>query len=317
MNLWQALRYFFREAVVSLLRSWKVSLLAVLTIAVSLFVSGVVLLVSGNLGHLVQQWRSQTKLVVYFQPDVAASQVRELAAAAEAEGWVSAVEAVSAEEAEARFRSSFPSLGDLVEGWDEDPLPPSLEISFNAATLPQAEYAAWVETVRGRPEVAMVDDDRDWLSQMSAVIAVARGVGLALGVVLLGAAIFTIGSVIRLTAYMYHEEIAIMRIVGATEFFIRGPFYVEGLLQGSLGATLALASLYAAHGLVQAPSDASLWGSVITAEFLSLRGQIALLAMGAMAGLVGAVFSLRRESLGAPESTEPGTALDSIGPDPS
>jgi cell division transport system permease protein len=302
VNLWQALRYFFREASVSLLRSWKVSLLAVLTIAVSLFVSGVVLLVSSNLGQLVKGWRSQTKVVLYLEPDAPPTALGELTALAQQQSWVTAVEPVSAAEAEARFRTSFPSLGDLVEGWEDDPLPPSLELSFEAATLPKAAYESWIETMRQRPEIAMVDDDRDWLAQVSALITVVRGVGLALGAVLLGAAIFTIGSVIRLTAYMYHEEISIMRIVGATEFYIRGPFYVEGLLQGTLGAVLALGGLHLAHGLLQTPSDASLWGSVMTAHFLGWRHQLVLIALGAAAGLVGAIFSLRRESLGTADA---------------
>ena len=78
----------------------------------------------------------------------------------------------------------------------------------------------------------MVDDDRDWLRQLEGVVQVVRTVGMALVAVLLLAAIFTIASVIRLTAYLYRDEIGVMRLVGATELFIRGPFYVEGLVQG-------------------------------------------------------------------------------------
>ena len=91
----------------------------------------------------------------------------------------------------------------------------------------------------------LVDDDRDWIAQVETALAVVRALGVGLLVVLLGAAMFTIASVVRLTAYLYREEIAIMRLVGATEFFIRGPFYVEGLLQGLLGAAVSLGGLYA------------------------------------------------------------------------
>ena len=142
----------------------------------------------------------------------------------------------------------------------------------------------------------MVDDDRDWLGQVETAVAVVRAVGLVLGGILLGAAIFTIASIIRLTAYLHHEEIAIMRLVGATEFFIRGPFYVEGLIQGLLGGGLASAGLYGGYQLVHSRSR-SLLAAVLAGRFLSARQLGLLLVLGAMAGLIGAVASLRRESL--------------------
>ena len=121
---------------------------------------------------------------------------------------------------------------------------------------------------------------------------------MVLGAVLLGTAIFTISSVIRLTAYLYRDEIAVMRLVGATEFFIRGPFYLEGLLQGLTGGLLALAALFGAYSVAREHSGDSVLASVATSQFLTF-GQIAILiGVGGLAGLVGSVTSLRRESLG-------------------
>jgi cell division transport system permease protein len=123
--------------------------------------------------------------------------------------------------------------------------------------------------------------------------------------VLLSAAVFTIASVIRLTAYLYHEEILIMRLVGATEFFIRGPFFLEGLLQGLLGGVVAVVALYGAHALALAQAARSVWGGLLLGDFLGFGQQIFLVALGALAGLAGAVLSLRRESLGAPTEASP------------
>ena len=91
--------------------------------------------------------------------------------------------------------------------------------------------SAWLAELRRHPAVDMVDDDRDWLRQLELLVAVFRGVGLTLGALLLAAATLTIASVIRLTAYLYRDEIAVLRLIGATEFYIRGPFYAEGLVQ--------------------------------------------------------------------------------------
>ncbi|MEO8504269.1 MAG: ABC transporter permease [Acidobacteriota bacterium] len=301
MTLLKALFYFFREAALNMARGWRVSLLAVLTIAVSLFVGGVFLLVSGNLAQVVESWRSEARIVVYMKNAASAEdQARTHDEAAKGPA-VTDVKTIDAAAARQHFRELFPSLGDLVEGWSEDPLPPSLEIAFDPTRSDNGAFEAWTARLRALPAVAMVDDDRDWLRQLENLIAVVRGVGLALGAVLLGAAMFTIGSVIRLTAYLYSEEIGILRLVGGTEFYIRGPFYVEGLLQGLVGSMLAVGGLAATFAFVrpQAPSSVLAW--IVARAFLPWRVVLFLLVLGAAAGLIGAVMSLRREALGALE----------------
>ncbi len=297
MSFFQALRYFFREALVNLVRGFRVSLLAVLTITVSLALGGVFLLASRNLSGAVERWRAETRVVIYLRSEVTPADLERLSAEARQPKWVTSVEPVSAAAAKKRFRDIFPSLSGLVEGLGEEPLPPSLEVAVTPGPAPPPELAAWLEAWKKRPEVSIVDDDREWLRQLETVVAVVRGVGLALGAVLLGAAIFTIASVIRLTAYLHHEEISVMRLVGATEFFIRGPFYAEGLLQGVLGALLALAGLYGAYHLVHARAATSLIAAMLATDFLG-RSEIGfVLLLGAAAGLLGAIASLRREPL--------------------
>lgn len=296
MSLLQALRYFFREALVNLFRGWKVSLLAVLTITVSLCLGGTFLLASRNLSQAVERWRAETRVVIYLRPDTSGDDLQRLAREAAEPPWVAAVTPVSPADARRRFQQSFPSLGGLVEGLGEEPLPASLEIRLRGGARPAA-FEAWLAGWRKRPGVSLVDDDREWLRQLETLIAVLRGVGFALGAVLLGAAIFTIASVIRLTAYLHQEEISILRLVGATEFFIRGPFYAEGLLQGLLGSGVALVGLYAAFRAVHARVASSLFASMLASDFLSLRQLAFLVLLGSLAGLLGAIASLRRESL--------------------
>lgn len=296
MSLARALRYFAREACLNLVRSWRVSLLAVLTITVSLVLGGAFLLASRNLAGSVAEWRGQLRVVIYLKPGIPAADLQRLAADARAAPWVARVETVSPAEARQRFRATFPTLADVIGGSEGEPLPASLEVALRREQAEAGGLNGWLDAWRRRPEVTMVDDDREWLGQVETAVAVVRAVGLVLGGILLGAAIFTIASIIRLTAYLHHEEIAIMRLVGATEFFIRGPFYVEGLLQGLIGGALASGALYAAFQLVHARSR-SLLAAVLAGQFLSLRQMALLLLLGAMAGLIGAIASLRRESL--------------------
>jgi cell division transport system permease protein len=296
LNLLQALRYFFHEAAVNLLRGWKVSLLAVLTIAVSLFFGGAFLLVSGNLSASLERWRGEMRVVIYLKPDTPDSDLARLAAEAARQPGVKSVQPVTPAAARQRFQEIFPGLADLVAGWQDEPLPASLEVGLDPATAAQTR-TAWLDGWRHRPEVTLVDDDREWLGQLETVVAVVRAVGLALVGGLLGAAIFTIASVIRLTAYLHHEEISILRLVGSTEFFIRGPFYAEGLLQGLLGGLVASGALWGVYQFLHARGRGSLVAAVLALDFLKLHDVAFLVLLGGAAGLFGAIASLRREAL--------------------
>ncbi len=121
--------------------------------------------------------------------------------------------------------------------------------------------------------------------------------GLVVGTALLAAAVVTIGSVIRLTAFLYKDEIAVMRMVGATELYIRGPFFFEGLIQGFLGGLVALLGLYAAFLVLDPKSSTVLLGTVFVDRFLPWQTALGLLSLATLAGCIGALLSLHRESL--------------------
>jgi cell division transport system permease protein len=295
VTLWQALAYFFREAAVNMARGLKVSFVAVATMTVSLVLGGAFLLLSGNLAQSLERFRGELKVVVYLKPGAPAGELARLAAEVRQAAWVTTVEEVTPEQARTRFRDVFPSLAQLVE--ESASLPPSLEIGLPAGGADRPEIARVLASWRQQPWVAMVDDDREWLSQLEAAVTVARAVAVALLAGLLGAAVFTIGSVIRLTAYLHQEEISVMRLVGATEFFIRGPFYAEGLLQGLLGGVAATGVLWGAYEILEAKSRGSLWAAFLAADFLPLSQIAWLVGLGALAGLIGSVASLRREPL--------------------
>ena len=114
MNFLQAASYFLREAVVGLVRSLRVSLLAILTIAVSLFLSGMVLLVSKNLSRTVHEWRAEARFVVYLAPELDADGRAALRAEIERGRWTEGLEEITPEVARVRFERAFPSLAELV-----------------------------------------------------------------------------------------------------------------------------------------------------------------------------------------------------------
>lgn len=305
MSLFQALSFFFHEAILSLRRSWRVSTLAVLTIAVSLFVGSAFLLVSGNLRHVVEQWRREARVVVYLRAEATPEETAPLADLAGSAQWVRGVERIDGRRAEERFRGAFPGLEGLLSGWDEEPLPASMEIAYEPDQAEGAAFASWLAALAAEPAASMVDDDRQWLRQIQAIVGMLRLVGLLLGGVLLVAATFTIASVVRLTAYLYKDEIAVLRLVGATEFMIRGPFVAEGLIQGLLGGLVGVGALAATYGVLAPGSAGSSLaiGGVLLSRFLPGSALLAIVGLGAAAGLFGAVVSLRGEVTGGTNRT--------------
>jgi cell division transport system permease protein len=145
------------------------------------------------------------------------------------------------------------------------------------------------------PGVEQVQYDWEWISRLRKLVNVINVAGLAAGGVLAIAAAFTIANVIRLTMVLYREEIEIMRLVGATERIIRGPFLIEGLLQGTLGGLLAVALLLAAYEGARralAPSSSILWSFLFTG-FLPWTKIAALVFGGTLAGWFGSWLAVR------------------------
>jgi cell division transport system permease protein len=144
--------------------------------------------------------------------------------------------------------------------------------------------------------VEEVDYDLLWIERLTAIIDMLRALGLFIGGALVVASIFTIFNVIKLTVYGRQEEIGIMRLVGATHAYIRGPFVVEGMLQGSLGGAVALGLLYATHELFLRKTLASF--QLLTGaewfRFLSPEAWAGIVLGGMAVGLIGSVLSVRR-----------------------
>jgi cell division transport system permease protein len=143
------------------------------------------------------------------------------------------------------------------------------------------------------PGVADVRYDRQWLSRLLSAVTVIRGIGFALGAVLTVAAALTVANVVRLALHARRDEIDIMQLVGAPQVYIRGPFVMEGVLQGGLGALAALTALAAAFLAAKARYLSLLAGdlNLSAVSFLPLELSLLLLLGGMMVGCLGGLVA--------------------------
>jgi cell division transport system permease protein len=289
------LSYFFREAMRRMWVSKRTSFVAVAMIAISLFIVGAFLLLAENLGRAVAQAGGTSRVTIYLNSDATPQQTAAVDAWLAAHHDFAARRFVSKDVALARFRQYFANLSGVVGQLDENPFPASFECEVAPGLARSPAFATQSAELRGLDGIEEVQFDWEWVEKLKKLINLVNLAGLVAGGLLAVAAAFTIANVIRLTMLLYREEIDIMRLVGATERMIRGPFLIEGILQGFIGAALAVALLAAAffagrHFL--APQNSLLWGFLFNG-FLPWQKLLALLAGGMLAGYLGSWLSVR------------------------
>jgi cell division transport system permease protein len=290
----RAVRYAFEEALTSLWRGRQAGLLSMLTIALALFVLGGFLDVTSNLERLGAEWSNAAELSVYFKDDVTPAERQAVEAVVAPSDLIAAHEYVSKPDALARFKQTFGDLAAAVDGVGVNPLPASIEVRLRPGPGVSSGVDTLASRLRQMAGVADVRYDRQWLTRVLSAINVVRGIGLVLGSVLIVAAALTVANVVRLALYARREELEIMDLVGAPQAYVRGPFIMEGVLQGGAGALIALVALaavfFALRGRYLVPLASAMNMSSI--HFLPAELCVALvvggMAVGCLGGLVAA-----------------------------
>jgi len=289
----RAVRYAFEEALASLWRGRQAGLLSTLTIALALFVLGGFLAVTANLERLGADWSNSAELSVYLKDDISADQRRAVEALLGPNDLIDAHEYVSKSAALARFKQTFGDLASAVDGPAGNPLPASLEVRLRPGPAAGSGVDILAAQLKQMDGVADVRYDRQWLTRVLSAINMIRGVGLFLGLVLTIAASLTVANVVRLALYARRDELEIMDLVGAPPAYVRGPFIMEGVLQGGIGALIALIALAAAFLAMRGRYLVPLASALNMSSIAFLPAELcALMIVGGMAvGCLGGVVA--------------------------
>ncbi len=295
-RLTRLLGHCLRESWDGLWRNRSLSILAVLSIGVSLYVLGLFLLLVFNLNLLVDSLGRDMQVQIFFTVDAGPGQIASLKETLESDPVVEQVDLVSSDEAHRRFRATFPALGDLPQVLGGGILPASLELILAEGHRNAESVVRLARAYEGAPGVEEVRYDLGWIQRMGAIVTLVRRGGYAIAALLLGGVMVTVGAVVRLTIYARREEIAIMKLVGATSGFIQGPFLLGAAAQGLAGGGLAIGALMLTHRLVER-SDIfreNPFLYLVAGQFLPAPGATFLAVSGALVGLAAAALALRR-----------------------
>jgi len=290
----RAFRYFVEEALTSLWRSRLITGLSVITIAVSLFVLGAFLSLASNLADVVARWSDKVQVTFYLEDQLPEAPRESLQAALRADPAVESVVYLSRQEALRRFRALFREMRSLPEDLGENPFPAALEVTLKPSRNSAVDAQRLVDAFQKAPGVEDVEYDLLWIQRLTTAVRLVRGAGAFLGAILVLAAVFTISNVMRLTMYARQDELDIMRLVGAAPAYVKGPFVLEGMIQGGLGGVLALGLLW---GIFHALSRDLLATSDLlgrTAIVLPPAMAALIVVGGTLVGLAGSLVSLGR-----------------------
>lgn len=284
--------YFVREVCISIKRNNWMSFASISTVAVSLFVLGMFLIIVLNMNRMASMLESQVQINVYLDDNLKGAEIDDLEDDLKKMQGIESVQYVSREDAIVRLRERLGDQKYLLDALgDKNPLPNAFEVTVKQPTMVETAAKA-IEKFGGVESVKYGQDVVEHLFDMTRLV---RIFGFTLMLLLAGATLFIISNTIRLTVFARRKEIAIMKYVGATDWFIRWPFLLEGVVLGFFGGILASIALRSIYGLITAKVYSTLAFLPLIPQYPFVNFISLVMVLSGMGiGALGSTISLKR-----------------------
>lgn len=283
--------YVVRETATNLRRNLLMTTAAILTVAVSLTIVGGALLLKQGVSNATIQWRGGVELNIFLNPDVATNQRDAIGTELHGLPEVKKVSYVDQDAAYEEFKTMFSNSPDMVDSVTAKDLPPSFRVVPRQPELAD-QIGARFEKRDGVKEVVYAKETVQTLIRVTNFI---RNGFLVFAAILLVSAALLILNTIRMAIFARRREVAVMKLVGATNWFIRIPFMLEGMIQGFVGAAGAFLVLFVGRGVIEnALRNNSLFHQFVVSSSDVMGTGIFILAMGAIVGAIGSAVAVSR-----------------------
>jgi cell division transport system permease protein len=270
----------------------EVHLLSIFSVGVAFVCLVTAMLVVVNVHHVQDRWQHIGKLSVYLQANTAAERVGDLESALKVTPGVSSVRFISSEEARRDLMSDHSD--DTLAALPEQAFPASLEVDTqDSMTLEARQQVA--DQLRALPGVESVETYTNWSSKLASVFSGGVTAAAVLTLIVLGAVVSVVSSTIRMALQKRRVEVEVLKLVGATDSYVRGPFIIEGAAQGVLGAVVAICLVGALYSFLRSAFETHLTALLgVSISFLPWTLSMGLLVGGALLGACAAYMSLRK-----------------------
>ncbi|MBU5592581.1 permease-like cell division protein FtsX [Clostridium sp. MSJ-4] len=287
------IKSFFVDAFKSIKRNKTISFASIITVSATLFIFGIFIMLALNINRFVGEVESKVEIKVFLKEDVTISDQKAIEDKLRKTEGVKEVAYESKSEALQKFKEQLKENASLLSGYDssKNPMPSSFVVKL---TTPEAAESVGQE-VTNMSGVDEIGNDEDLVKSIITISKSVKWAGIILFIILVGVSLFLIGNTIKLTVFSRRREIGIMKFVGATDWFIRWPFIIEGMTMGVFGALIADVLLYYIYRL----GFIKITESLMTAQMVSPNYIInpmlwAFILSGIIIGALGSIISLRK-----------------------
>jgi len=248
---------FFKRALDDIFKNRFLNLVTIITISLSVLIASAFILFFVNASEIITSWEKGLRIMAYLKPGIKNDGLDDLKLAIQALDDVDNLQFISKD-----------------ESW--------------------RKIDALAARVEALPQIEEVEYGQQWVGRFAHIISLFRLAGYAMGTLFFMATIFIVANTIRLVIYSRREEVEIMRLVGATDNFIKFPFYFEGLIQGALGAIIGLGMLYLAFIFISSNVEKGFFPGLFRFNFLSPTLLLAIMLISMLVGWLGCLISLFR-----------------------
>ena len=284
---------FTIDAVKSLFRNKTISIATIVNIVVTLTIYGIFLIIMNVIVTNVNDVESRLQLKVYLKDSITVEQQQAVKEAIESVEGISEVYYESKSEALKNFREQLKDYAWMIEGYDEtnNPLPSSYVVKI---TSPEISYRI-EEKLEGFEGIDDIGSDKVLVREVSKISSFIKVAWAVLSFILILVSLFLIMNTIKLTIYSRRKEIYIMKFVGATDWFVRWPFVIEGMILGAIGGVLSIGIVYYVYSSIyKVLIDKNLFSYLVSPNFILIQLVIHFLSIGILVGIVGSIVSLRK-----------------------
>lgn len=288
--------HFIEEALNNIRRNAFVTVITVGTIALSFLILGVFLIIFSNLKDITSSWQEQIQIVAYLKEGLSSADITSLEEKIRAEREVSSVRFISKDKALSEFKKDLANQTGLLDGLGENPLPAYFEVKIKKAYQDSGAVSSLAERSKKIKGIEDVQYGQEWVENLSSFLDLMVIVGLVVGGLVSLAVILIVSNTVKLTVYARAEDIEIMKLIGATDWFVKIPFLIEGMVIGLVGAFLSIAILFGIYQLLmqRLSLNAGILLGKFSIAFLSWPDIAILLFAGMLLGLFGSFVSVGR-----------------------
>lgn len=285
---------FIKKALTDIRLNRFLNLVTIFTISLSILVVSVFMLFFENAGRVIEAWNQGGRAMIYLKADFTMDMLPELKDRINGLGNIQSLVFISKDEALDRLKKEISSSSAFLKTLQGNPLPDALEIKMKSYNSLE-EVEAFAEKIKAIEIVEDVEYGQGWLGKFLKIFNLFKITGYAMCSLFFLVALFITSNTVRLAFYSRKLEVEVMRLVGATETFIKAPFYVEGLLQGFIGGILGLAILLITYFMFSSGMTQGLSSYIyFDVHFLSIKTIGLIIFVSTFLGWFGCYLSLKQ-----------------------